>query len=894
MKECCRICARELCGNQRRWIFHPSSKLNLQLLLSHVLGRDLSRDGRGEFACSKCAFMLDRMYRFDTVIARVEALSLERLHKLLLEKNQLRQCIERLYRKNNSEEGADEADNLDSQAQQDVKYSELIQEDLAFSVYEAWAEKEEEEAAILDQQLQVHFHNNCPGLEAGNKTRRCKGCATLRVKDSDYEAVCKVPRKLGRRSTSCGPHTRYSGSEDMAESTPDDTTKCQSPNVFEESLENVAEVGKEPEEAPETRNFPENVSPEESARPGLQAALGVSKGLGVPMVKTYKGSKLPILVKTRAEQQEVRSYQQEVTLQEMEGEWNDEYLQCGPFRFQQRVMEEQSDQLIHYETAAAQCLTELQTAQNQVQTLQSKIQLSEDRNQRLQRRLTELELELRSVQEEAQEQERNLQNVTDSLCSRDSEAAELYRVIEEQNKMLCSLKETTHSHTQVSSGEEVSFQSELLSLQLALFRSQLDLEALDRVQRNKDRTEADLRRSVERLKQDLQGALQQSRDTREHNQELQSDLDQTRAALRDREDELKKVQTQNQRQNQVKNRTISELKAALGRKEQLIQDYSQLLDSKENQDSVIFKLRKSIEKRDQALERVVEEQLQRLQQEEQEKLQLQELLRDKQNDLQTQTQVLLHNQDTIKTLEVLVRGRTLELERLSESLRKSGLKQNQVQTELNRIIAEKDGLIRTLQTGLREFTQEAQELRQAHASLCPSNVLQQLQLRLQLKDRLLQEVMSDRTRQTQDQLEQVQELVRTLDLRDQYIQDSSPRFLELLKEQSDRIKDLRKNLLSPGLRPDQDQVWTLKDQLRQALKRDQENQDQVRQVQRDLEEKDQVIKKLVAELQDLRGGLRADAAPEQSLVLGLERAEGGVESGGGAHSQSIMGHSSLM
>lgn len=45
---------------------------------------------------------------------------------------------------------------------------------------------------------------------------------------------------------------------------------------------------------------------------------------------------------------------------------------------------------------------------------------------------------------------------------------------------------------------------------------------------------------------------------------------------------------------------------------------------------------------------MVEEQLQRLQQEEQEKLQLQELLRDKQNDLQAQTQVLLHNQDTIK------------------------------------------------------------------------------------------------------------------------------------------------------------------------------------------------------------------------------------------------------
>ena len=105
MKETCRICARELCGNQRRWIFHPAAKLNLQVLLSYALGRELTRDGRGEFACSKCIFMLDRMYRFDTVIARVEALSIERLHRLLSEKHRLRQCVSGLYRKTNGDDG---------------------------------------------------------------------------------------------------------------------------------------------------------------------------------------------------------------------------------------------------------------------------------------------------------------------------------------------------------------------------------------------------------------------------------------------------------------------------------------------------------------------------------------------------------------------------------------------------------------------------------------------------------------------------------------------------------------------------------------------------------------------------------------------------------------------
>lgn len=224
MKESCRICGRELCGNQRRWIFHPTAKLNLQVLLSHALGQELTRDGRGEFACSKCIFMLDRMYRFDTVIARVEALSIERLQRLLQEKHRLRQCIGGLYRKTNSEEGAvmlPEANEGPGDGMVDIsglthaKYCALLQDDLVYSLYESWA----------DDGLDCHHHHHppCaagPGSEftvagthrcAPSTPRRCRGCSYLRVADSDYEAVCKVPRKLAR-SISCGPSTRYSAS----------------------------------------------------------------------------------------------------------------------------------------------------------------------------------------------------------------------------------------------------------------------------------------------------------------------------------------------------------------------------------------------------------------------------------------------------------------------------------------------------------------------------------------------------------------------------------------------------------------------------------------------------------------------------------------------------------
>lgn len=402
MKDVCRICSRELCGNQRRWIFHPASKLNLQVLLSHALGHELTRDGRGEFACSKCAFMLDRMYRFDTVIARVETLSLERLHKLLLEKDQLRQCVAGLYRKNNTKDGnvpltgdslgagtdsGAEDSVVDLTALQDVRYSDMIQDDLAYSVYESWADNK-------DQALDRSHH--CPGPDplSGQKPQRCRGCAALRVADSDYEAVCKVPRRLGRRSTSCGPCTRYSTADPtkakagcevtpVTLESPSAGPGCErspSPASSVESLDTTVDLSypavnhkeseepeqgaaeKDPEEDP-GRGDPVWEKPsDESSVCGLELLLSLLRSCQYKPVRNLKGSKIPVLLRDKLEQSLSLSLtvplrtscdpdphqvlvpelvtpcsQQELKaeLEEMEEQWMDDYVQCGAFRAQQ-------------------------------------------------------------------------------------------------------------------------------------------------------------------------------------------------------------------------------------------------------------------------------------------------------------------------------------------------------------------------------------------------------------------------------------------------------------------------------------------------------------------------------------------------------------------------------
>ncbi|XP_065811624.1 myomegalin isoform X2 [Labrus bergylta] len=999
MKESCRICARELCGNQRRWIFHPAAKVNLQVLLSHALGRELSRDGRGEFACSKCTFMLDRMYRFDTVIARVEALSLERLHKLLLEKDRLRQCIGGLFRKNNAEEdgnnagqtgavmevivteaGSEDSPVVDLSALQDVRYSDMIQDDLTYSVYESWADKED---ATPEQNTHQHHLLHCPAGDAlpGQKPRRCKGCAALRVADSDYEAVCKVPRKIGRRSTSCGPSTRYSpsnqGAEDAARSSEasdtttvafessladtdktlcDRTTPSMASSV--ESLETAVDAGrtpvnpkereedaepeKDPEEAPVRREPLWDRPPSESSLSGLEGTLTLLRSLEYRPVKTRRGSRLPVLIKAKVEQsvslhlplQPRSPYggaadcylypQQQVTpevvtpcaqhelqaeLAEMEEQWMDDYIQCGPFRFQQRLIDEQQGQLGQYESAAGQCVGELQKAQEQVRSLQAKIRESETRNQKLQKHLGDMELELRSAQEEAQRQERNIQNISDTANSKDAQAAELCRVIEEQNKMLCSLKEFASrsqlQQLQVSGTESIRGHGEVLALQASLFQAQLELQAGQRGQRQAARTQDDLNRALQRLEKDLQGALQHRRETERHSQDLQLALETARSALQEREEQLREREQERQSEDEERERTIRELKTSLLSKEQLIEDCELLEDPKEKRDSLLQKLRQRIKERDRALERAVDEKFRCMEEKEEELRRLQLLLREKERDLERQRCVLTNNEETITSLEVLLRGKALELEQVCDAWRSVQRQQQESGERQSRALRERDGIISQLQGALHARTQEAQDLRcslLAQIQSAPSDVLEELKARLQLKDRLFQEVLADRTRQAQDHQEHVQDLLQTISSRDQYIQDSASRLDEVMTEQTARLQELRRQLSSGvGSRRDSGadtavEIQALQEELRLSLRRERESHELSRSqthslesLSRTLHGKEELIKdlqrqmvdpsalplveRLTQEVQELRDSLfQQEAPPARGPVLGRDRA----------------------
>ncbi|XP_073667496.1 myomegalin isoform X9 [Paramisgurnus dabryanus] len=884
MKDVCRICARELYGNQRRWIFHPTAKLSLQVLLSYALGREMTRDGRGEFACSKCAFMLDRMYRFDTVIARVEALSIERMHKLLLEKDRLRQCIGGLYRKNNVDDsgvltevdvGAGDSSVVDFSGLTEAKYSALLQEDLTYSVYESWAEQSPQEQA---QDHPVQHHHQCPAAldgSSGPRPRKCKGCAALRVADSDYEAVCKVPRKVGR-STSCGPSTRYSSSalDNPEESVPtapeiaennqtrhssDPEHTSVSPATSVESLDTAVDskvqnvIEEETEEERSSNRRPGSVC-------GLEEALSLLRSYEYHPIQSPRGSRIPVLVKPNATSVESlypllqvppkeiacplspnlqdvsSSIQQDLQLElaEMENLWMDDYMQCRPLGLQKSLIEEQQSQLVQYENAAGQCVSELQKAQQQVQSLQAKIRESETNNKTLQQRLGEMENELRSFREAACGQERTIQTLSDSLNTKDSEITDLHRLIEEQKELLRSLKQQNNHYQlqqqQVSGVAPSRLQADLLDLQGSHFSAQLELQGLQRSQQQAQRREDDLAREIQRLRADLQKALQHRQDTERHNQDLLATLQTARFELQQTEEKLKDERSGREREVEEKERTIREMKTSLENKERLIQDYNEVTEPAANRDNLLHKLKQRIQERDRALERVIDEKFACVEQKDDEVRKLHLVLREKDRDLEKLQCVLSNNEETITSLEMLLRGKGLELEQVSEAWRSAQFSQREREESYMCSLRERDNLIGQLQTSLHTRTKEVEGMTAvllSKVSVPSGEVSEELKSRLQLKERLFQELLSDCNRQTQEHHQQVQDLLNALNAREQYIKDSAERVDQVMVEQTSRLQELRKQLGSTSPRSILDDTQTLRDELQLALRREREAQDQL-------------------------------------------------------------------
>ncbi|XP_043431944.1 myomegalin-like isoform X26 [Prionailurus bengalensis] len=847
MKEVCRICARELCGNQRRWIFHTASKLNLQVLLSHVLGKDVSRDGKAEFACSKCAFMLDRIYRFDTVIARIEALSIERLQKLLLEKDRLKFCIASMYRKNNDDSVTEtKAGNgtVDISGLPDVRYSALLQEDFAYSGFECWVENE-------DQIQELH---SCHASEGpGNRPRRCRGCAALRVADSDYEAICKVPRKVAR-SISCGPSTRWSTSicteepalsevgppdlpstkvppdgESMEEGTPgssveslDASVQASPPQQKDEETERSAK------ELAKCDCCSEEQAPQHMCNHKLELALSMIKGLDYKPIQSPRGSKLPIPVKSSppgARPGHIMTdgvssgflnrslkplYKTSVTypleISDLQELWDDLCEDYLPLRVQPMTEELHKQQKLNSDETI---ITPQSVSDSHLAELQEKIQQTEATNKILQEKLNEMSCELKSAQESSQKQDGTIQSLKETLKSRENETEELYQVIEGQNDTMAKLREMLHQSQlgQLHSSEGASpaqQQVALLDLQSALFCSQLEIQKLQRVIRQKERQLVDAKRCVQFVEAAAHEREQQKEASWKHNQELRKALQQLQGELQSKSQQLRTLEAEKYNEIRTREQHIQHLNHSLSHKEQLLQEFRELLQYRDKSDKtleanemLLEKLRQRIQDRDVALERAIDEKFSTLEEKEKELRQLHLAVRERDHDLERLRGVLSSNEATIQSMESLLRAKGLEVEHLSATCQNLQWLKEEMETKFSHWQKEQESIVQQLQTSLHDRNKEVEDL--SSTLLCKlgpgqSEIAEELCQRLQRKERLLQELLSDRNKQAVEHEVEIQGLLQSMSTREQESQASAEKMVQALMERNSELQALRQYL----------------------------------------------------------------------------------------------------
>ncbi|XP_028009997.2 myomegalin-like isoform X4 [Eptesicus fuscus] len=846
MKEICRICARELCGNQRRWIFHTTSKLNLQVLLSHVLGKDVSRDGKAEFVCSKCAFMLDRIYRFDTVIARIEALSIERLQKLLLEKDRLKFCIASLYRKNNEDWGAEtKAGNgtVDISGLPDVRYSALLQEDFAYSGFECWVDNE-------DQIQELH---SCHGSEGpGHRPRRCRGCATLRVADSDYEAICKVPRKVAR-SIMCGPSSRWSTSicteepalsevgppdlpstkvppdgESMEEGTPgssveslDASVQASPPQQKDEEPERSAK------ELVKCDCCSEEQAPQHTCNHKLELALSMIKGLDYKPIQSPRGSKLPIPVKSsppgarpgpsvtdgvssgflhrslKPLYSTPVSYSLEISeLQELWDDLCEEYL---PLRVQPMTEELFKQQKLNSDETI---ITQQSVPESHMAELQEKIQQTEATNKILQEKLNEMSCELKSAQESSQKQDGTIQSLKETLKSRESETEELYQVIESQNDTMAKLREMLHQsqlgQLHSSEGTPAQQQVALFDLQSALFCSQLEIQKLQRAVRQKERQLADAKRCVQFVEAAAHEREQQKEASWKHNQELRKALQQLQGELQSKSQQLCTLEAEKYNEIRTQEQHIQHLNHSLSHKEHLLQEFRELLQYRDNSDKtfeanemLLEKLRQRIQDRDAALERAIDEKFSTLEEKDKELRQLRLAVRERDLDLERLRGILSSNEATMQSMESLLRAKGLEVEQLSATCQNLQWLKEEMETKFSHWQKEQESIIQQLQTSLHDRNKEVEDV--SATLLCKlgpgqSEIAEELCQRLQRKERMLQDLLSDRNKQAVEHEMEIQGLLQSMSTRERQSQAAAEKMVQALMERNSELQALRQYL----------------------------------------------------------------------------------------------------
>uniref|UniRef100_A0A2K5J3Z1 Olduvai domain-containing protein n=1 Tax=Colobus angolensis palliatus TaxID=336983 RepID=A0A2K5J3Z1_COLAP len=427
----------------------------------------------------------------------------------------------------------------------------------------------------------------------------------------------------------------------------------------------------------------------------------------------------------------------------------------------------------------------------------------------LQEKLNEMSYELKCAQESSQKQDGTIQNLKETLKSRESETEELYQVIEGQNDTMAKLREMLHQSQlgQLHSSEGTSpaqQQVALLDLQSALFCSQLEIQKLQRVVRQKERQLADAKQCVQFVEAAAHESEQQKEASWKHNQELRKALQQLQEELQNKSQQLRAWEAEKYNEIRTQEQNIQHLNHSLSHKEQLLQEFRELLQYRDNSDKTLEanemlfeKLRQRIHDKAVALERAIDEKFSALEEKEKELRQLRLAVRERDHDLERLRGVLSSNETTMQSMESLLRAKGLELEQLSTTCQNLRWLKEEIETKFSHWQKEQESIIQQLQTSLHDRNKEVEDL--SATLLCKlgpgqSEIAEELCQRLQRKERMLQDLLSDRNKLVVEHEMEIQGLLQSMSAREQESQAAAEKMMQALMERNSELQALRQYL----------------------------------------------------------------------------------------------------
>ncbi|XP_070925924.1 myomegalin isoform X16 [Macaca nemestrina] len=454
-------------------------------------------------------------------------------------------------------------------------------------------------------------------------------------------------------------------------------------------------------------------------------------------------------------------------------------------------------------------ITQQSVSDSHLAELQERIQQTEATNKILQEKLDEMSYELKCAQESSQKQDGTIQNLKETLKSRESETEELYQVIEGQNDTMAKLREMLHQSQlgQLHSSEGTSpaqQQVALLDLQSALFCSQLEIQKLQRVVRQKERQLADAKQCVQFVEAAAHESEQQKEASWKHNQELRKALQQLQEELQNKSQQLRAREAEKYNEIRTQEQNIQHLNHSLSHKEQLLQEFRELLQYRDNSDKtleanemLLEKLRQRIHDKAVALERAIDEKFSALEEKEKELRQLRLAVRERDHDLERLRGVLSSNETTMQSMESLLRAKGLEVEQLSTTCQNLRWLKEEIETKFSHWQKEQESIIQQLQTSLHDRNKEVEDL--SATLLCKlgpgqSEIAEELCQRLQRKERMLQDLLSDRNKLVVEHEMEIQGLLQSVSTREQESQAAAEKMVQALMERNLELQALRQYL----------------------------------------------------------------------------------------------------